>query len=285
MANVNYGIIDAHIHQQPWRMLKPEILKAMAGSEDTARMMELMYDTKKFITYMDEQGIEQAWTINYVSPDIMGFTDEVNDYAVASAKQFPKRIIPFGSIHPLFTKDAGKEMDRIIKIGIRGIKIHSVHQLIYPNAYRDGLKALEIIYKKAENNGLPVMFHTGTSIFKNARAKYGDPIYIDDVAVDFPNLKIILAHGGRPIWMETAVFLVRRHKNVFMDISSVPPQSLLEYFPKLEKIADKVLYGSDWPGPGVRNLGTNIQSFLKLPLTNEAKRNILRDNASKIIGR
>ena len=69
------------------------------------------------------------------------------------------------------------------------------------------MKELEIIYRAAEANGVPVMFHTGTSIFPGARNKYGDPIHVDDVAVDFPKLKILLAHGGRPLWMQTAFFL------------------------------------------------------------------------------
>ena len=75
------------------------------------------------------------------------------------------------------------------------------------------------------------MFHTGTSIFPGARNTYGDPIYVDDVAVDFPKMKILLAHGGRPLWMHTAFFLLRRHANVFLDISGIPPKSLLNYFP------------------------------------------------------
>src|ERR1035437_9261609 len=87
------------------------------------------------------------------------------------------------------------------------IKIHPPHQLLFPNDYLNGVKELEIIYRAAETNGIPVMFHTGTSIFADARNKYGDPIYVDDVAVDFPKLKILLAHGGRPLWMHTAFFL------------------------------------------------------------------------------
>ena len=97
-----------------------------------------------------------------------------------------------------------------------------------------------------------MMFHTGTSISHGARNKYGDPIYIDDVAVDFPRLKILMAHGGRPLWMDTAFFLLRRHPNVYLDISGIPPKTLLKYFPRLDEIAAKTLFGTDWPGPGVR---------------------------------
>ena len=62
------------------------------------------------------------------------------------------------------------------------------------------------------------------------------------LGVDYPNLVVILAHGGRPLWMNEAFFLVRRHKNMHMDISGIPPQQLMEYFPRIEEIADKVLW-------------------------------------------
>ncbi len=147
------------------------------------------------------------------------------------------------------------------------IKIHPPHQLLYPNDYLNGVKELEIIYRAAEANGIPIMVHTGTSIFPGARNKFGDPMYVDDVAVDFPNLKILLAHGGRPLWMDTAFFLVRRHRNVYLDISGIPPKTLLQYFPRLEEIAHKTLFGTDWPGPGVPEIGRNLADFRALPLS------------------
>ena len=126
------------------------------------------------------------------------------------------------------------------------------------------------------------MFHTGTSIFVGARNRFADPIYTDDVAVDFPRLKIILAHGGRPLWMDTCVFLVRRFENVYMDISSIPPTRILEYFPKLEEVADKVLFGTDWPAPLVKGMRANFDLFSTLPISDESKTKIGRTNALKV---
>jgi predicted TIM-barrel fold metal-dependent hydrolase len=122
------------------------------------------------------------------------------------------------------------DIEEIVRLGLRLIKIHPPHQLFYPNDYLKGMKELELLYRAAESNDIPVMFHTGTSIFPGARNKYGDPIHIDDVAVDFPQLKIVLAHGGRPLWMDTAFFLVRRHPSVYLDISSIPPGSCSNTF-------------------------------------------------------
>jgi hypothetical protein len=126
------------------------------------------------------------------------------------------------------------------------------------------------------------MIHTGSSIFRGSRLKYGDPLYIDDVAVDFPNLVIVMAHSGRGFWYERAFFLAKLHENVYMEISGLPPQKLLTYFPDLEKLADKVIFGSDWPGmPDIRR---NIEVIRGLPLTESTKEKILGENAARILG-
>jgi hypothetical protein len=153
---------------------------------------------------------------------------------------------------------------------------------VEPNAYLHGLDALGEIYGEAQRLKLPVMIHTGTSIFPGARSRAGEPMPVDDVAVDFPDLVIVIAHGGRPLWMEQAFFLVRRFPKVFMDVSSIPPKKILEYFPRLSEIADKVLYGSDWPAPGVRSMGENLREFRTLGLPEPILRKILEENPAKM---
>jgi predicted TIM-barrel fold metal-dependent hydrolase len=107
---------------------------------------------------------------------------------------------------------------------------------------------------------------------------------VDDVAVDFPDLTLVLAHGGRPLWMEQAFFLVRRFPRVFMDVSSIPPRAILRYFPRLAEVADKVLYGSDWPAPGVVSMSRNLAEFRTLGLPPEALAKMLHDNAHTVFG-
>ncbi|HEX5315885.1 MAG TPA: amidohydrolase family protein, partial [Candidatus Kapabacteria bacterium] len=190
-----------------------------------------------------------------------------------------------GSVHPRTVPDAGAEVDRVAQLGIRALKIHPSHQELSPNAYRNGYKPLADLYERAQANRLPVMIHTGTSIFPGARNLHAQPMLCDDVGIDYPDLVVILAHGGRPLWMHEAFFLVRRHKNMYMDISSIPPQKLLEYFPRIEEIADKVLWGTDWPGPGVPTVKGNMDKFHALPLSREVKRKILYDNANRLFPR
>ncbi len=280
---MTYPTIDIHIHVQPLEVLDAETLKAFgAHFSNFDEILEIISSPGKFVNYLDQVSVEKAMLINYVSPDVMGFTAETNDWVARYVKHAPDRLYACGSVHPRFTTDCAAEVDRLAKLGIRMLKVHPPHQLIYPNQYRKDLPQQAKIYERAQEIGIPVMIHTGTSVFPKARNIYAQPIHIDDLIVDFPKLKIIIAHGGRPLWMNEAFFLVRRSKNVHLDISSIPPASLLNYFPRLEEIADQVMFGSDWPGPGVRDVGANITAFQALPLKEETKKKILRENALKM---
>jgi predicted TIM-barrel fold metal-dependent hydrolase len=277
-------VIDIHIHIQPHSMLKPAVLEfTRSHRPDLAQIEMFSADPAAFLKYLDESGVERAGLISSVSPDVIGYTAEVSDWTARYCAASPARLIAFGSVHPQYVADAGVEVDRLAKIGIRALKVHPPHQLFAPNAYHDGLAPLAAVYERAQAIGLPVMIHTGTSIFPGARNKYAQPLLADDVSVDYPDLVVILAHGGRPLWMNEAFFLVRRHPNMYMDISSIPPQKLLrEYFPRLEEISDKVLFGTDWPGFGVRSVAENIALFKALPLPEAAQRKILYDNAARL---
>ncbi|HXF96301.1 MAG TPA: amidohydrolase family protein [Gemmatimonadales bacterium] len=242
-------------------------------------LLSAMYDPAALLALMDQAGVWRVGLVNYPSPEVMGFTDTTNEHALRYARADPERLLPYGGVHPRHTRDPRGDVDRLADRGVRLLKIHPPHQLFPANAYTDGLDALAAIYRRCEERGLPVMIHTGTSIFPGARCKYGNPLELDDVAIDFPDLRIVMAHGGRPFWTEEAFFILRRHPNVWLDVSGIPPGKLLEYFPRLPEIASKVLWGTDWPSPGVRDLRRNIEQFLALPLAEEHRKAILEANA------
>jgi predicted TIM-barrel fold metal-dependent hydrolase len=283
-----YPVIDAHVHIAPWGQVRPDARTRMAaGREDLESIIALSQDPHRLVAYMDERNIEKLVMINYVTPEVVGFTEDANVFSANMARAHPDRLIPFGGVDPRRHKDVAAHMDYLLgDLKLCGIKIHPPHQFFRANAYLDGgdLAGLATVYETCIEYGVPVMFHTGTSIFPRARNKYGDPLDIDDVIVDFPDLKIILAHGGRPLWMDAALFLLRRSKNVFLDISSVPPKNLLNYFPWLERVADQAMFGSDWPGPMVMDLGKNVEDFYALPLSEETKRKVLRETAERLFG-
>lgn len=278
MAQLTPGVTDLHVHVQPWRQLKPAAAEAMkrGKEEHWKRLMALMDDPRALLQVLDDSGIWRVGLINYPSPDVMGFTDETNGFAAKYAEANPERLLPFGGVHARFTKDPEGQVEALLQMGIRCLKIHPPHQVYPANAYTMGLEALGRIYRRCEERGLPVMIHTGTSIFPGARSKYGHPLELDDVAIDFPDLVILMAHGGRPLWMDEAFFVLRRHPNVYLELSGIPPKKLLEYFPRIAEVGDRVVWGTDWPSPGIKDLAQNLRDFLALPLPDDVKTKVTR---------
>lgn len=281
----SWRITDCHIHIQPWRQLKPAVMETMRrGKEDRFEfLLALMEDPKLLLGIMDRDGIDRVGMVNYPSPDLMGFTNDTNDFAARYAEADRRRLIPYGGVHPRFTKDPRGDVRALVELGVRVLKIHPNHQCFPANAYTDGLDALGEIYRTCEEHGLPVMIHTGTSIFPGARSKWGNPMELDDVAIDFPDLPIIMAHGGRPLYMAEAFFILRRHKQVWLDLSGIPPRSLLEYFPRIAQVESQLLWGTDWPSPGVESMRRNVDAFLALALPDSIKRTALETNPERLL--
>jgi hypothetical protein len=279
-----YPITDIHIHVQPVEQLTPAALEAFKRGKEKQweEFVALVHDPQALLAVMDRSGVQRVGLINYPSPDLMGFQDSTNEFVARYAEKAPHRLIAVGGVHPRFTRDPEGDVDRLIAMGIRCLKIHPCHQLFPANAYTQGLEPLGRIYRRAEERGLPVMIHTGTSIFPGARSKWGNPLEADDVAIDFPDLRVILAHGGRPLWMEEAFFVLRRHRNLYLDLSGIPPARLLDYFPRLAELGEKTLWGTDWPSPGVKDLRLNIEQFLALPLESDLQQRILSSNSLRL---
>jgi uncharacterized protein len=275
------SVFDVHLHIQPWSMVQSDAL-ALIDDPAHAGAAEILSSPDNVLRYLDREGVDRACCVNYVSPDVMGFTHKVNDWIANFTRGCRDRLLPVGSVHPSHVKDALAETRRVLDLGIRMIKIHPPHQLFAPNAYRAELPQLADVYRECQSRRIPVMFHTGTSIFPKARNVFADPMPIDDVAVDFPDLTIILAHAGRPLYGDTAFFLARRHRHVHLDLSGIPPKSLPRYVPRLKEIADKVLWGSDWPAPGVTSLRKNIEEFRGVGYGAEVERKVLWENASRM---
>ncbi len=268
-------VADFHVHVAKYSMWHPWVHDYMkSASPEVYENFDAFMTPENILRMLDEDGVDFAVILAEIAPLTTGVVD--NEF-VAEFCRSSKRLIPFASINPTTEKDLPKTLDRLVRdVGMRGLKLLPPYQHFYPNDPK-----LSGLYKKAQELGTPIVFHTGSSVFKNAKLKYGDPLYLDDVAVDFPDLTIIQAHGGRGFWYDSAFFLAKHHKNVFIDIAGLPPKNLLKYFPDLEKIDDKVVFGSDWPG--VSSVKENVKTVEKLPLKKETQRKILGENALRIL--
>lgn len=267
-------VIDIHVHvglnlypnHMPW------VLDLMAQFSERNHLGKTRgedgeIDPHLFLRLLDEVGIDRAVVVSeYFQLDF-----------VAEFCSVSERLIPFANLNPHLIGCPVKEIEHRVKQGYRGLKFLPTYHHFYPN---DNL--LYPYYSAAQALGLPLMFHIGSSIFPETRLKYGDPIYLDDVACDFRNCKIIMAHSGRGFWYDACFFLSRHHQNLYLDITGLPPRNLLSYFPDLEKNADKVLFGTDWPAsPG---FAYGIEGINRLPLKEETKKKILGRNAARLLG-
>jgi len=151
-----------------------------------------------FLNFLDVAGVERAGLVTSVSPEVIGHTAEVNDWNARYCAAEPGRLIAFRSVHPNYVSNAAPAVDRLASIGIRALKVHPPHQLFAPNAHRDGLESLTAVYARAQDLGLPVMIHTGTSVFPGARIVYAWPMLADDIGVHYPDLVVILVHADHP---------------------------------------------------------------------------------------
>ncbi|MBN2332554.1 MAG: amidohydrolase [Deltaproteobacteria bacterium] len=219
------------------------------------------------------EGIVGGVLLPEYSPETAGVLPVEGTFAISS--RFPQ-YLPFGAVNPLVHDDVVAEFERQLALGVQGLKIHGVHGLFPVNDRR-----LYPLYELCVARSLPVMFHAGTSVFPKTKLKHADPYLYDEVAADFSDLTMILCHGGRGFWYQLAEFMLIRHANVHIDISGLPPQNLLTYYPKMERLADKFLFGSDFPGvPGLRR---NVEKMEQLGLSRPALAQICYHNAVRIM--
>jgi predicted TIM-barrel fold metal-dependent hydrolase len=210
----------------------------------------------------------------------------VSNYEIADfAAQHSDICIPFASIDPHKGKLGAREArDLIENHGVRGFKFHHILQDIAPSA-RVGYPIYEVI---AEHK-LPAIFHTGHSgIGTGMRGgggihlKYGQPILVDDVAVDFPDMKLILAHPSWP-WVDESLSMALHKENVFIDLSGWSPK----YFqPQVIQYANtqlrhKMLFGSDFP---LIHPGKWLEAARQAGFREDVLPGIMKDNAARLLG-
>jgi predicted TIM-barrel fold metal-dependent hydrolase len=269
-------IIDFHVHTAYYETTTEayDELVRRAWGDRTEWMIQTYSSPEGFLGLMDEAGIDYAVILAELAPITTGIAD--NAYVGAFCSKSP-RLIPFASINPYTSTHPAEELERLVRDeGFRGLKLYPTYQHYYPNDAH-----IYPLYAKAQELKIPVSLHIGSSIFAGARIKYGDPITMDDVAVDFPELVLLMCHSGRPFWYEKAFALARLHENLYMEVSGLPPQRLLDYFPELERLAHKVIYGSDWPG--VPTIKENIKAIKRLDIAEDAKGKILGENAARLL--
>lgn len=270
----------------------PKAAKAMTEAEESRIIARDILKTETFflpimgslsgrtsadvVAQMDALGYEKIFVAalkmwSYKNSQFM--LNFSNEDVLEEARQFPDRIIGLAGYNPLRIEESVKEVERAItEYSFKGVYFHGHGFGIRPDDRR-----MYPLYSKCVELDVPVSIQVGHSL-EVMPSEVGRPIYIDNVALDFPNLKIIASHTGWP-WCEELVALASKHRNVFIDISAHPPKYL-----------DKaIVQFMDTRGRGKTLFATNgldmkqyKEQFLALPIRDDTKRKVLRDNAVEL---
>lgn len=208
-----------------------------------------------------------------------------NDYVASVVQQYPEQCVGFASVDPWKGKMACQELERAVnELGLRGLKLHPTTQAFFPNDQR-----FYPLWEAAVSLNIPVLFHTGqTGVGAGQpggggqKLKYSQPIpYLDDIAADFPQLTIIMAHPAVP-WQEEQLSVALHKGNVFIDLSGWSPKyfrpMLIKYIGSI--LQDKVMFGSDYP---VLQPERWLRDFETLNLKESVQEKILLENAKRVL--
>jgi uncharacterized protein len=240
----------------------------------------------------DAQGLAEyyrsrrmAFVVFTVDERLSGRRHVTNDDVLAFAAEHADVAMPFVSVDPTRGPDAVREARRLVATGlVRGLKLHPPLQQFFAND-----RVAYPLYEVFAEAKLPVLFHTGHSGIGTGqpggggiRLKYGNPMPIDDVAVDFPDLPIVMAHPSFP-WQDEAISICLHKPGVYIDLSGWSPKyfspTLVQYANTLLK--QKVLFGSDYPWITPDRW---LADFEKIGIKDDVRPLILKDNAARLFG-
>ncbi len=270
-------IIDFHTH--PWRPtdFAPETTAFVRSISPAVQQHgDRLEDPVYCADLLRAQGVRHAVLLAEHCPRTSGNvrTETILELCAATDGFY----LPFASIDPMTDADPPALLERYIAQGVRGLKLYPSYQFWYPNdpvAYP--------LYELCRDAGIPVLMHIGSSVLRGTRIKYCDPIHLDDVAVDFPELPLVMAHGGRGFWYDVCAFLAAHKPNVYIDVAGLVPRRLPEHFPDLERLAPKMVFGSDWPAMP-RSVRENADVMAQLGLSTGVLERVMHDNAAGLLG-
>lgn len=241
--------VDMHAHIPTKELFYEHMGPSAKETASYFRVKLREVSLEEMINEFEEANVEKIVVVALDAETATGWKRISNDFIYQSVSEYPDNLIGVGSIDPHKGKLALKELDKIRDYGMKGIKFHQAVQQFYPNDPK-----LYPIYEKCVEYNLHVQFHSGTTGWgagykggSGIKLKYLNPIYVDDVAADFPDLKIILLHPSWP-WQDEAIAIALHKPNVFLDLSGWSPKYfpdvLYKYFKLLQ---DKLVFGTDYP--------------------------------------
>jgi uncharacterized protein len=281
----DYLLVDAHVHVARLPTLSAD-WRQWVDTFGSRASLDGLYEPNgipipaAIDEHFAQEGADHVLLFTEYSPKSTGI-QPVED-VLPLVKQNPARFHPVANINPHVHYPVAAELARQVGLGAVACKIHPVH-----GGFEPADRMLYPAYSWAEERGLPVIVHCGTSTFAGSVNAYGEPVLLDRVFRDFPGLTVVLAHGGRGWWYDQASFLALMRPNTWLEVSGLPPQRLPDYYgSSLPRLATKMIFGTDWPGvPGVQRNARALQKvLLEAGCTQDQVAGALGANATRIFG-
>jgi predicted TIM-barrel fold metal-dependent hydrolase len=278
-------LVDAHVHVARLPTLSADWQTWVATFGSDVPLGDLfdasgMPRPAAIDAYFAAEGADHVLLFSEYSPKSTGI-QPIEDVLPVVA-QNPARFRPVANINPHLHYPIRAELARQVGHGAVACKIHPVH-----GGFDPADRMLYPAYGLCEERGIPVIVHCGTSTFAGSVNAYGEPALLDPVFRDFPDLTVVLAHGGRGWWYDQAAFLALMRPNTWIEVAGLPPARLPDYYGRsLARLARKVVFGTDWPGvPGVqRNARALEKVLLESGCTQDEVALALGGNAERIFG-
>jgi len=268
-------LVDAHLHPARLPTLK---MSAVEWAGGFGHSMSSVYDEagtivpERFDAYLEGEGVDLAVLLCEYSPLATGIQPTEDLLPILEYNR--RRFRFLANVNPHLHDPAVIEFERQRALGAVGLKLHPVHAHFSPNE-----AVLWPLYERCSELGLPVVFHCGTSVFPGAVNRFADPALMDEVAGAFPDLQIVLAHGGRGWWYDAAGFIAQMRRNVWIELSGLPPKKLPQYYRNfdLARLGRKFIFATDWPG--VPGIGVNASVVAGLGFDRDTLERIFWRNA------
>jgi len=256
-------LVDAHVHVPLLTTLRPAWIQ-WARDFGPDGILEDAWDSdglprpERLDELFAEQGVDVALLFCEYSPNATGM--QTFDDLLPIVKHNPRRFRPVANVNPQLHHPIAAEVKRQLDYGGAALKLHPVH-----GGFRCDDKALYPVYAVLQERRVPLVVHCGTSTFPGSVNENADPQILVPVIRDFPGLDIVLAHGGRSKWYDSAASLALSYATVWIELSGLPPKRLPDYYAgfDLNELASRWIFGTDWPGvPGTAQNATAVADLL-----------------------
>jgi uncharacterized protein len=264
-------IVDAHTHL----MWYPEHIGQQYAEEAlAAKMVKLKYSGgQAFSANLDlhvyDSKPEVHWEVSKPADRVVVFGLQAkavgvwvpNEVIADYVKEHPEKMQGWASVDPNDPGCIEQLVYCVNYLGLKGLKLGPCYQHFHPAD-----RAHWPLYQKCQDLGLPIMWHQGTTFPTQAKLQYANPLQLEDIAMEFPEIKMIVAHLGHP-WEDDLIALIRKSPNMYTDISAVHYRPYRYWHTMIKAleygIAHKILLASDFPSGTIENVITGLRNINK----------------------